>query len=382
MMAGNRSFKVSRTALSLLRSALVRTLTVATLCTWAMCIAAPAAWARTVDIDMLTRDLQLHRTGETAIRTAFWIAPDFVEVGLDDPESAKDKKLMAVFDNHAVFLVSNVGVNANGVPYARSAAEVRGGTQLSINGAAKLLALSERDMSDELKSGLEATRLLLQDMRGPQADQTHLVVFRLPEKPGFPALYAGGKELVKLTVLGEEFSWRLPLGGVLPPVVDKQTGEQFPGNFLFSPFSGRALVPVNADGKQAGQHPSYSSSYAIGANAVADSEVNSYLAHAIATESRMLGSGAPPAQPMRLLKGGPPSMPPEAIDRKIEGTVHVELQFDESGGVEDIKILSTPHEVLSAAVIAAVSNWRIERRVQDGKPTKLRTRQMFTFAAP
>lgn len=351
-------------------------------CSLAVFSATSAAWTRIVDVDSLARDLQVQKTAVSEIRTAFWIAPEFVEVGIDDPESVKHKKLMVVFDNHAVFMVSNEGVNATGVPFTRSASEVRGGTQLSINGAAKLLALTDAELNGEMRSGLEALKQHIQEMTGNPGDQAHLVLFRLPAKAGFPALYASGNERIKLSVLGEDFSWRLPLGGVLPPVVDRVTGEQFPGNFLFSPFSGRTLVPVGNGSAQAGLAPSYSTSYSIGGKMVADSsEVNNYLAQRIATDSRELSTGAAPAQPLRLLKGGPPTMPADAVDRKIEGTVQVELLFGESGEVEDVKILRTPHEVLSKAVIAAVSSWRIEPRVQDGKPRKQRTRQEFTFAA-
>jgi hypothetical protein len=45
----------------------------------------------------------------------------------------------------------------------------------------------------------------------------------------------------KYTVYDKIFTWRLPLGSLLPPRFDPKTHEQFPGNFEFNPYTGGKL---------------------------------------------------------------------------------------------------------------------------------------------
>ena len=43
---------------------------------------------------------------------------------------------------------------------------------------------------------------------------------------------------------GLPFRYHLPLGSILPAVVDAHSGESFPGNYHFNPFTGDKLVPA------------------------------------------------------------------------------------------------------------------------------------------
>ena len=54
-------------------------------------------------------------------------------------------------------------------------------------------------------------------------------------------------ELVQETQRFEEqddrfiFIWWIPLGSLLPPKYDSETGEKFPGNYNYNPFTGIRL---------------------------------------------------------------------------------------------------------------------------------------------
>ena len=102
--------------------------------------------------------------------------------------------------------------------------------------------------------------------------------------------------------------------------------------------------------------------------------------------ARLMDESQPPArgskdQPARIIKAIPPALPREAIERGIEGSVSVKLVFDEAGHVENITVLRSPHELLSAAVTAALSLWQVVPPMENGKPVKLTVFQTFAFAA-
>jgi hypothetical protein len=52
---------------------------------------------------------------------------------------------------------------------------------------------------------------------------------------------AGQPGSLAITFYGKKHQWRLPLGSLLPPKVDRKTGEDFPGNYLYNPFTGDRL---------------------------------------------------------------------------------------------------------------------------------------------
>ncbi|MBC7602505.1 MAG: energy transducer TonB [Ramlibacter sp.] len=120
--------------------------------------------------------------------------------------------------------------------------------------------------------------------------------------------------------------------------------------------------------------------YGVSASGLNQHCPNSVFAERIEAETA-LASGQRLEQPLRMLRGSPPMMPSRAIDRKIEGTVEVEITVAESGSVKSVKVLHSPHELLSAAVVSAVSLWQLAPRIIDGRPTQFTARQKFTFLA-
>lgn len=82
---------------------------------------------------------------------------------------------------------------------------------------------------------------------------------------------------------------------------------------------------------------------------------------------------------LTLIKADAPELPRAALTQKLEGTVSVEITFDEKGEVEDVKLLSSPHEVLTEAVMNAVKQWKAQPPLENGKPVVVVTRRSFVF---
>ena len=63
-----------------------------------------------------------------------------------------------------------------------------------------------------------------------------------------------------------------------------------------------------------------------------------------------------------------PKYPEEARKEKIMGLVTVETVINEDGTVGDLRVLDSAHELLSAAAVEAVEQWKFEPALCDGKP--------------
>ena len=63
-----------------------------------------------------------------------------------------------------------------------------------------------------------------------------------------------------------------------------------------------------------------------------------------------------------------PKYPPEARKEKVMGMVTVETVITEEGVVEEIKVLKSPDDRLSAAAVEAIQQWQFEPALCDGNP--------------
>ena len=74
----------------------------------------------------------------------------------------------------------------------------------------------------------------------------------------------------------------------------------------------------------------------------------------------------------------PPVYPPIAITARVEGTVVLEATIDESGAVNNLRVLeSIP--LLDRAAIEAVSRWRYTPTRLNGKPVAVLMTVRVTF---
>ena len=76
----------------------------------------------------------------------------------------------------------------------------------------------------------------------------------------------------------------------------------------------------------------------------------------------------------------PPQYPRKALMAKIEGWVTLEFTINETGGVEDIKVLKAqPPRVFDKAAMRALYKWKFKPRIIDGVPQKRRATQTIDF---
>lgn len=66
--------------------------------------------------------------------------------------------------------------------------------------------------------------------------------------------------------------------------------------------------------------------------------------------------------------------PPFVEDQGIQGTVRAQVTIDEKGNVIEIKILSSPHELLTDEVMKAVSRWKYKPGKFKGVAVKVKNR--------
>ena len=73
-------------------------------------------------------------------------------------------------------------------------------------------------------------------------------------------------------------------------------------------------------------------------------------------------------KPPKLIKKVNPIFPEEARKQEISGQVVLSVRSDERGNIVAVKIVKSPHDLLSKASVEAVKQWKYEPMLIKGKP--------------
>ena len=78
-----------------------------------------------------------------------------------------------------------------------------------------------------------------------------------------------------------------------------------------------------------------------------------------------------PAKPPKLLKTVNPAYPEKAIKEKVEGIVVLNARTDIQGNIKDVIIIRSDSELLNAAAMEAVKQWKYEPFLLKGQPKEV-----------
>ncbi|MBA7702723.1 hypothetical protein ES703_111493 [subsurface metagenome] len=84
-------------------------------------------------------------------------------------------------------------------------------------------------------------------------------------------------------------------------------------------------------------------------------------------------------KPPKLIKKVDPIYPAEARKEGISGVVLLSVRSDEQGNIVGVKIVKSPHELLSKASVEAVKQWKYEPMLIKGKPMPIIFTVTMTF---
>ncbi len=69
----------------------------------------------------------------------------------------------------------------------------------------------------------------------------------------------------------------------------------------------------------------------------------------------------------QVIRSEKPNYPIELINAKVSGLVVVRFIVDATGDVQNVKIVSTPHTALGAAVASSLTRWRFKAGMKGGR---------------
>ena len=203
--------------------------------------------ARAATVEKMLHDTQRIAQGPEQLTLVWWIPSDFWRASMAQNPNLTGEQidhLVQLLDDYAIFAVVAGKIGPLGGFSARPSDDLRANVALTVGGTPRPIAL-DANLNADTRNFIAMMKPMIANMLGQLGQSFEFFVYpnakgdatRLdPKKPG-QFVY---------TVFDQAFEWKLPIGSFLPDMVDAKTGQAFPGDYVFNPYTGDRLKTSEA----------------------------------------------------------------------------------------------------------------------------------------
>lgn len=202
-----------------------------------------------VKLNDLIRDTQRQDAGTDSKRFEFlwWMPREYWEVSLAQQtnlESSAREKILDTLGDYDIVAVAQ-GTIAEDLQFRFSdEPTIRDSIRLFNPKAQALTPLREDDVPPAVASMLAAIKPILSSNLGPMGKSMYFMVFPGLDRQGLRLIDPLANGHIRIETQANSYNFRLPLGSLLPGKTDPTTGDAFPGDYLYNPYTGSALKAV------------------------------------------------------------------------------------------------------------------------------------------
>lgn len=199
-----------------------------------------------IKLNELTRDTQkqVYGDGGKEFEIVWWMPREYWEASLSQQQALDPSIRKTIIDTLGDYDVVAVveGSMADDMQFRFvTENEIRDATHLLDTKGNALDPLRENDVPPKVASLLASLKPVLSSNMGPVGKSMHFMVFPGNDKQGSRRVDPSGNGRMQVKTRSNTYVFRLPLGSLLPNKVDAATGDLFPGDYLYSPYSGATL---------------------------------------------------------------------------------------------------------------------------------------------
>lgn len=195
------------------------------------------------DITALVQETQQVSQKPQELSFLWWLPQVFWESSFEqNPGMTEGQKsdILKRLKEYNIFAVAQSDIGTFGSFTHKEKDEIRKNIKLEIEGE-EIEQLPYIVVDQEVSNLLISMKPVMAQMMGEIGKGMEFIVFP-NEIAGETLLDPRSKGSFTFTSFGTEFKWRLPLGSILPPMIDEETNEEFPGNYIFNPYNGNKLT--------------------------------------------------------------------------------------------------------------------------------------------
>jgi len=187
-----------------------------------------------------------HRQQMTVAReemnVVWWIPPEYWDLTLKERQGVSAQTVEEVrtaFRDYQVFALVRVKMSLNGLVEMQSKEELLKHARFEVGGRT-IAPVAPDKVPVALQTMLGAMKPMLSGALGQLGQSMELVVYPVSQdhRQLIDLLKPGS---FQFALYDREFHWRTPLASLLPKKKDPKTGETFPGNYDYNPYTGEKL---------------------------------------------------------------------------------------------------------------------------------------------
>ncbi|CAN7420598.1 hypothetical protein LJR143_002464 [Pseudoxanthomonas sp. LjRoot143] len=210
-----------------------------------------AAWAQRVPLplkdirlDQMAQDTQRTKIDDDTIELVWLIPSLYWQVSATQQQELSEgdrKRFLGQLDDYLLIAAVRGKVGLMGIDEFAGSDALLEDLRIVDAAGTSYSPLSPARIPSQLKNLLAVLRPVMANMLGPMGDNMHFAVFNARDAKGkqlFDPLVDGR---LQVRTANNSYPFRTPLGSVLPPQHDPKTGESFPGDYHYNPYTGGAL---------------------------------------------------------------------------------------------------------------------------------------------
>ena len=213
----------------------------------ALIVAVPAAADFKPDASALVKDLEMMSHADDRLTIVLWLPTEFWRTSLESNGKIAPKEIDKFVKELDRYVLVAVADGAQGIAGSVDFAEpdlLRNAVTIEDMRGNLLSALPDGEVSGGVRNLTQMMRPMFAGMLGSLGSHLAIVVFPGADKKGHRTVEATKEGTFVVHVGQTVMRYRLPLGSLLPPAIDAKSGETFPGNYHFNPFTGDKLSPA------------------------------------------------------------------------------------------------------------------------------------------
>ncbi|MEM9829089.1 MAG: hypothetical protein AAF944_00545 [Bacteroidota bacterium] len=211
-----------------------------------MSISMLSAQSYSVNVNKLVEELQILSDSSDTFRMVWWIPSDFWAVSLaEDPNTSQRDidEIVRIFEQYTIAAIIDGKVGVFGGITYRDREEIEAEIMAFDNNLTPYKPIAEDKLDADTKVVLSMLKPVLANMLGQMGENMQFFAFSKKIRGKNNEVIGPTDEGVFNVALGEEqFSWRLPLGSLLPPKYCPYDQEELSGAWKYCPHHGEELL--------------------------------------------------------------------------------------------------------------------------------------------
>lgn len=202
---------------------------------------------QSISLQALIQETQKVSEAPNELTIVWWLTEQFWHVSMSQDPSVpltQIEEFLSIIRPYTIVGVVDGKIGPfGGITFSRES-DVRNSVFLTDIRGRRHAPVREAEINADTRVLLHVLKPMLTGMVGPMGENMHFIVFRAETADGHPVADPTSQGVLSMSVMGSEFSFRLPLGSLLPQRYDPSTQERFPGNYNFNPYTGQRLRPM------------------------------------------------------------------------------------------------------------------------------------------